>query len=132
MSYFQIYAALQSCQVSKRRNDLSRKKLVGRTVASTRMTTHTAMLQDTSFFYVKLTLLETFILHHHSLFHGQALWWVDYGRLPGTHPTTVIFSPQQDKGENKIENLKSEDTDREMDYLAFTIKGKTDSPSGKN
>lgn len=33
--------------------------------------------------------------------------------------------------ESKIENLKNQDTDKDMDHLAITIKGKTDLPSGK-
>lgn len=79
---------------------------------------------------MKLTILETFILDHHSLFHGQALW-VDCGWLPGTHPAITIPSPQQDRGENKIESLKSQETDREMDYLVI-IKGKQTDLQKKN
>lgn len=74
MGDFQIYAGLQSCQVPKRRNALNRKKLGRENYGLNQDDPHTATLQDFSFVNVKLTLLETFTLHHHSLFHGQALW----------------------------------------------------------
>lgn len=48
-------------------------------------------------------------------------------------PTQSLSFPvlSRTRGENKIKNLKTQDIDREMDYLAIIIKNKTDAPSGK-